>query len=243
MEEQTYLIHLENLSNHINRSIAHTVLESNNLPDSILKLEGMSSHGNRRLLNHLCSCGGSYLEIGSWKGSTFISALYKNNNTFGTSIDNHEEFKNSIFKTSSEELKSNCSKNLVNNEKYELITADCFSPDINLTRLYNIYFYDGYHTYDNQYKAITAYYKNLTSIFIYICDDYSIDRVEKGTKDAFRDMNIQVINEYKLFGNQLIPSSTTRGFWNGFYVALCVKKNDFPQFFKKEKYAHCFDSN
>ena len=87
------------------------------------------------------------------------------------------------------------------------------------------------------------YYDNLKPIFFYICDDYSIDHVEKGTKDAFRDKNIQVITEYKLFGNQLLQTSTERGFWNGLYVALCVKKDEYPDYFHPEKYTHCFDTN
>ena len=248
MKEIEYLLMLEHISNHVNTSVAKAILEMDELPEHIFNLEGMSSKGNRILLNNLCKlddvCSDpSYLEIGSWKGSTFISALYNNSNTFGTSIDNHQEFKNSTFKTNAEELKHNCEKNLVNKEQYEFIVADCFSDDIKLTRQYNVYFYDGYHSYEDQYKAITHYYKYMKSIFIFICDDYSIDRVEKGTKDAFRDMNIQVITDYKLFGNQLIPASMTRGFWNGMYVALCVKKDDYPEFFNPKKYTHCFDSN
>ena len=241
--EAEYLHTLEKFSNHMNTSVAKSILGMGKLPQSVLALEGMSSHGNRLLLNNLCELEGKYLEIGSWKGSTFISALYNNPECKGTSIDNHQEFKNSIFKTSAEELERNCKTNLVNNEKYNLITADCFSDELNLTDKYDIYFYDGFHSYEDQYRAIKNYYNNLNTFFFYVCDDYSIDRVEKGTKDAFRDMNIQVITEYKLFGNQMIESSTKRGFWNGIYAALCVKKNDCPQYFRPEKYAHCFDSN
>jgi hypothetical protein len=243
LSELEYLHTLENMAHHINTSIAKSVLEITTLPAHILNLEGMSSNGNRILLNNMCAIKGNYLEIGSWKGSTFISALHNNTECFGTSIDNHQEFKNSIFKTSADELALNCKNNLTHNEKYELITNNCFSDTLNLTKIYDVYFYDGFHTYEDQYKAITVFYKNVNDIFIYICDDYSIDRVEKGTKDAFRDMNIQVIADYKLFGNQLIPACTKRGFWNGFYVALCVKKDKFPEFFNPKKYAHCFDSN
>jgi hypothetical protein len=241
--EGEYLYTIEHLSNHLNTAVAKSILGLGKLPESVLSLEGMSSHGNRLLLNNLCELGGKYLEIGSWKGSTFISALYNNINCKGTSIDHHQEFLNSVFKTSAEELEENCKKNLVHNENYTLITGDCFSPTTTLTDRYDIYFYDGFHSYEDQYRAIKHMYGNLKSIFFFLCDDYSIDRVERGTQDALRDMNIQVITEYKLFGNQLIENSTKRGFWNGMYVALCVKKDDYPQYFRAEKYAHCFDSN
>lgn len=241
--ESHYLFSLEQYSNHLNASVARSILGMGKLPASILSLEGMSSHGNRILLNNICEMGGQFLEIGTWKGSTFISALYRNPTCKGTSIDNHQEFKDSMFRTSAEELLANCKSNLVSGETYKLITADCFKDSIALPELVDTYFYDGYHSYEDQYKAITTYYDRLKPIFYFLCDDYSIDRVERGTRDAFRDKNIQVITDYKLFGNQLIPSSTKRGFWNGIYVALCVKKDVYPEFFRPAKYAHCFDSN
>ena len=239
--EYLYLIYAN--ADYLNKAVAQSILGIGQLPQEILDLTGMSSHANRLLLNHLCKSKVNYLEIGSWKGSTFISALYKNTECRGISIDNHQEFKNHEFKTSADELEATCQKYLVNDEQYRLITADCFGDEISLDMKFDIYFYDGYHTYEDQYKAIKHYYKHMKSMFIYICDDYSIYRVERGTKDAFRDMNIQVISDYKLFGNQVIPQCRSEGFWNGLYIALCVKKDDFPQHFNEKKYTHCFDSN
>jgi hypothetical protein len=241
--EQEYLYILEHYSNHLNQSVARSILGIGKLPNTVLRLEGMSSHGNRLLLNNLCEMNGNYLEIGSWKGSTFISALYNNPKCIGTSIDNHQEFKNSVFKTSAEELKANCETNLVNNESYELITENCFSNDLVLPKKYNVYFYDGFHGFDDQYNALKYYYDSLEPIFYFVCDDYSINRVERGTQGALSDLNIQVITDYKLFGNQLIEPCTKRGFWNGLYVALCVKKEFYPEYFNYKKYAHCFDNN
>jgi len=241
--DEEYLGMLEKLSNYVNTCVAHATLGNGKLPKHILKLEGMSSSGNRLLLNNLCmGLEGKYLEIGSWKGSTFISALYNNPKMFGTSIDHHSEFKSdSPFKTSAEALESNCKKYLLNDENYELITKDCFADDLKLGKSeYTIYFYDGQHSFDNRYKALTKFYKYLTPMFIFICDDYSIDRVESGTQAALDDLNIKVITEHKMFGHQETGDSKTSGFWNGFYVALCVKKDAFPKHFKKAIPTHSF---
>jgi hypothetical protein len=235
-----YLKTIEGLSDHLNKSVAMATLGYGKLNETILTLEGMSSFGNRLLLNNLCAIGGNYLEIGSWKGSTFISALYNNTSCNGTSIDFHQEFVDTVFNTTPAFLENNCKTHLTHGESYELITKDCFSDNMVLDSKYNIYFYDGYHRYIDQYKALTEYYKFLEPIFYYICDDYTIEHVEKGTKDALHELDIQVITEYKLFGNQSIQNSTTNGFWNGFYVALCVKRKNYPQFFNTEKYTHCF---
>jgi hypothetical protein len=241
--ETEYLHTIYKYSEFMNEVVAKAIMGLGKIPQEILMLEGMSSWANRVLLNNLCDGNGKYLEIGSWKGSTFISALYNNLNCTGTSIDHHKEFTNSQFETTAEFLRDNCAKHLTHGEKYELITADCFNFKFPEKRQYDIYFYDGWHSYDAQYKSLEYYYDSLKPIFYYVCDDYSLKRCETATQNAFEVLDIQVIGDHKLFGNQLIPDSTRSGFWNGLYVALCVKKREFPQFFKREKYAHCFDSN
>jgi hypothetical protein len=233
-----YIKVLYSMANRLHKCVANAILGKGKLPKSVLKLEGMSSSGIRLLLNNLCSEPTKYLEIGSWKGSTFISAMYKNLNTRGMSIDFHEEYKDgSPLQTTPEILKQNCEKHLVSGEKYTLLTKDCFKIKLDAVKQFDTYLYDGGHSYEEQYKALTHYYDSLQDIFYFICDDYNTPHVEKGTQDAIRDLNIQVISEFKLFGNQIIKESTQDGFWNGYYVALCVKKNEFPEYFKEGAYA------
>jgi hypothetical protein len=228
-------------SDHLNKSVAGAILGKGKLPKSVLELEGMSSRGIRLLLNNLCSQPTNYLEIGSWKGSTFISAMYLNLNTRGVSIDFHQEYKDGHeFQTTAEVLKQNCEKHLVAGEAYTLITKDCFKIKLDAVKQFDTYLYDGGHSYEEQYKALTHYYDSLQDIFYYICDNYNTRDVEKATQDAIRDLNIQVVSEFKLFGNQYVTESTVNGFWNGYYVALCVKKNAFPEFFKENDFAQWF---
>lgn len=228
-------------SEHLHKSVANAILGKGKLPESVLELEGMSSRGIRLLLNNLCSQPTNYLEIGSWKGSTFISALYQNMNVRGVSIDFHEEYKDGHFlHTTPTALKENCEKYLVAGEVYTLITKDCFKIKLEGKNQFTTYLYDGGHLYEEQYRALTHYYDSLQDIFYYICDDYNTRDVEKGTQDAIRDLNIQVVSEFKLFGNQYVKESTVDGFWNGYYVALCVKKNAFPEFFKEDDFAQWF---
>jgi len=240
-ERLHFIAELYERSNHLNKSVANAILGNGKLPESVLKLEGMSSRGIRLLLNNLCDEPTNYLEIGSWKGSTFISALYNNLSVRALSIDFHEEYnKDHFLHATSEILKENCEKHLVNGEVYTLITKDCFKIKLDGKNQFTTYLYDGGHSYEDQYKALTHYYDNMQSIFYYICDDYNTADVEKGTQDAIRDLDIHVVNEFKLFGNQHIKESTENGFWNGYYVALCVKKKDFPDYFKEGDFAMWF---
>ena len=57
--EHEYLFTLEKFSNHMNTAVANAILGQGKLPSNILSLEGMSSHGNRLLLNNLCQIEGS----------------------------------------------------------------------------------------------------------------------------------------------------------------------------------------
>ena len=62
-----------------------------------MNIQGFSGAKTRHLYNNLCSFrkpDGSeteYLEIGTFAGSTFVSALYGNGHVFGTGIDNFTE--------------------------------------------------------------------------------------------------------------------------------------------------------
>lgn len=238
---EDYLELIDKYVKHLHTCVAIGILQLVKLPESILNLEGMSSHGIRTLLNVLCRVSkGHYLEIGSWKGSTFISALYNNKNIHGTSIDFHQEFEpNHPFACTPDLLRTICEKHLTNGEKYTLLSEDSFKIELPKQPV-DIYLYDGIHTYEGQYKALTYYYDCLQPFFYFICDDYSTLEVEKATQQAMKDLDIEVVSEFKLFGNQTLPDHMTKGFWNGYYVAFCIKRKEFPQCFNGTKPFHRF---
>ena len=64
------------------------------LPDPILELKGMSGYRTRAFLNSICGVAPNitYFEVGSWKGSTFVSALYGNRSVRGISVDTFNDF-------------------------------------------------------------------------------------------------------------------------------------------------------
>lgn len=73
-------------------SILRSFLTQSKLPQSILDIYGYSGWKTRCLYNNICSSGGTYLEVGTWLGSSFISAMYKNQETFGIVVDNWSMF-------------------------------------------------------------------------------------------------------------------------------------------------------
>ncbi len=184
--------------------------------DPILDIHGMSSDKNRHLLNNICSLKNArYLEVGVWQGSTFISAGYKNILNM-VAIDNWSQFDGP-----SDNFIENCKK-YINNNKFKQYDQDAFSinPE-SLGKSFNIYFYDGDHSYDAQYKAFTHFNPILDNTFIAIVDDFNAKDVQEGTYDAFKKLNYNILFEQKL----LTPAnSDTSSWWNGIYIGLIQKK-------------------
>jgi hypothetical protein len=155
---------LEQLINHVNLSVENANNNISKLTPEILSTDGMSGNKTRHLYNKICSLNNvNYLEIGTWKGSSFISALY-GNDINPIVIDNWVEFNGP-----KNEFISNVNR-FCPDKKFNFIEKDCFKvTDDEITSIYDsidIYLYDGAHDYESQRKAIT-YYKHLFSHPIY----------------------------------------------------------------------------
>lgn len=185
------------------------------LTDKSFTIEGMSGVKNRIFLNSLLELDNSkYLEIGTWKGSTFYSALCKNQPTYAVAIDNW-----SLFGGPNKEFFQNLSDV---NVEFDFYDADCFNIDKSLFKhKFNIYFYDGEHEEQDQRKALTYYVDCLEDQFIYICDDWNFQKVQNGTFSGLEQANIKVHKEWVL-GNMSVHADS-QNWWNCLYVAVCSK--------------------
>ena len=214
----------------------------------ILGLDGMSDPPIRHLLNNLCERPDTrYLEIGIWKGSVSISALYKNSSTVKSValIDNYSiNYEDTIAAKNT--LISNIDKYLVKESGYkEFSYADARLENISDFGFYNIdsfcleakfltsgskipatktctpfakrniYVYDGRHTEEGQFRALTFYDHALEDEFIYIVDDWNLQTAKDGTRQAFATLNYNVKKEWEL------------PFYNGYYVGV-IEKNETP---------------
>ena len=90
--------------NSVKESILLAESETSQLHRDVLTLRGMSSDKVRHFLNNIVgkTKDARYLEIGAWKGSTFISAIYKNNFTKAVAVDNFSEFGGDWYESVSE---------------------------------------------------------------------------------------------------------------------------------------------
>lgn len=211
----------KNIISHIQNSIMLAYQGQSKLNSSILNIEGMSSSKVRHLLNNICSAKDScYLEIGCFKGSTFISALYGNDQSIidAVGIDNWSEFGGPF-----QVFTKNCIKFLPNS-KYRFFSHESFSLDISslFPKPVNIYFYDGDHSEEAQELALTYYNKALDNFFILIVDDWNWEKVKIGTFKAFKKLNYEIVYSEEL------PASFNgdiENWWNGIFIALIRKNN------------------
>ncbi len=176
---------------------------------------------NRILLNTLGEISKNlplnYIEVGVWKGSTFISSNYGNSFNLSVAIDNWSKFsgpKNEFFANTGNFLK----------KSFSFIEGDSFSRST-FEKLkgkkFDVYFYDGDHNEENQYKAFKMYDHLLDDVFIAIVDDWSWPQVKTGTFRAFKELGYQVLKKFEIDTHQRDPN----GYWNGLIVAL-IKKSE-----------------
>ncbi len=165
--------------------------------------------------------GTSYLEVGVWKGSTHISALFGNKDTISHSIaiDNWSEF-GGPFSDFILNLKT-----FLPDFEGKFYSVDCFS--INKRAYFstpvNIYFYDGFHSAQAQKLAFTFFNDVFDDVFIAVVDDWNFPQVPQGTQEAFKQL------KYKILYQSILPArhnGDQEQWWNGLYVAVIRKPSN-----------------
>ncbi len=183
------------------------------LPDEIVNLPGFSAPKVRRLLNALCSQPEAhYLEIGVHIGSTLIPALY-GNQAEATCIDSWE-----MFDGAREQFYKHLAQFLPH-RVINVVDGDCFKVDLPSAD-FNIYFYDGAHTAEAQYQAITRYAPVLAKRFVLLVDDFNWQEPREETARALHDLGYTILYDVLLPG---VYNGDASGWWNGLYVGLIEK--------------------
>jgi hypothetical protein len=211
--------------NHLKVSIQNADNCISKITPEILELEGMSGKCTRHFYNNLCSMPDArYLEIGTWKGSTFCSAMMNNSATM-LAIDNWSQWgdngstRNAFIENVNKFNKDN---------KVAFIEKDCWKINPTTLPKMNVYVYDGDHDYDDQYNALAYYIPCLDDVFIFVVDDWNAPHPRNGTRDAIRDLKLDVLYEVERLtstdGSHPAWGSPEQAAWhNGMYAAVLRK--------------------
>lgn len=181
-------------------------LKSKLTPEYIKKLDGLSTPKVWHLLNNIVAQHETYLEVGVFKGSTLMAALY-GNNPYAVAVDDF-----SMAPETREEFFNN-TKGL----NYTFLEGDCFKLDLKkIEKPIQVYFYDGNHSPESQYNAIKYFLPAMADEFIYICDDYDRKKVSVYTHEVIRDLELEKKGFWYLEG--------VNGWWNGIGIMKLKKK-------------------
>lgn len=210
---------------HLDRCYVAADNLKSSLPESILNMEGMTGKKTRHFYNNLLTMDGArYLEIGTWKGSSVCSAMYNNKATV-LCIDNWSQFGGP---------KDEFLKNLelyrgANDAKY--IESDCWKVDVKSIGKFNIYLYDGDHTFEDHYNALTYYIECLDDTFIFIVDDWNWNGVREATMKSIQDLGLQEKHRIEVRltndGSHTADMNLARETWhNGISAFVLQKRGD-----------------
>lgn len=200
-------------------AVSNASRDQSKLTPQVLTIDGMSSPKNRHLLNNLCSIKNThYLEIGCWKGSTFISALFNNQSTLlsTSGIDSWIESEAAYL-----EFQQNCLTHIPD-QPYDVYSEDCFSrhPNEYIKDKITLYFYDGGFTKEDLAKAFLFFNDVFDDLFVAIVDDWNWAQVREGTFEGFETLNYTILYEINLPARF---NGDTEQWWNGLYVAVIRK--------------------
>ena len=216
-------IAVPSLTEHVAESIAAAERGESQLTQGVLSLGGMSSAKVRHFLNNVCCrVGTNYLEVGTYAGSTFVSALFRNQlfirSAFG--IDDYSQFGGwETFQT--------VTTDFLMPGSFEFIRQDFRGVTLPLNEKINVYFYDGGHSLDDHIAAVTHFWDSLADEFVVIVDDWLESQVQSGTHFAFGFMN----GRFKIVQQWELPSrgnGDTEQWWNGLFVAVVRKIKSAP---------------
>ncbi len=205
-----------NLVDHALSSIERALQAESKLTPAVLSVPGFCQAATRHLVNNLCDRPDvNYLEVGVFKGATLFAAAYHNQGTF-TGVDNfwfermsQNRDPRQAFRAAKRRLARSCHVHLVEADSWRLDPGRLPS-DV------DVYFYDGGHSYEDQYRAYTHYDPVLARRFVTLVDDWNWERVRKGTRDAFKELGYEILLKRELRNREGV-----RGAWgNGLLVAV-----------------------
>ena len=197
-----------------NNCILDKSVENENLKNALLKIDSMSTYAIGHLVNQICKCLSEnqiYLNIGCWKGFTLISGMI-NTSCKVIGVDNFSQFdgpKNEFYLNF--EKYQNKQKHSFFDEDYKVFFKNFEKKNQKI----GFYYYDGEHSYKNQYENLDIADNFLDKGSIVLIDDINFIDVEKGTKDFLNKTHSEykVLKEIKTANNHCHPS-----FWNGIMI-------------------------
>ena len=227
------------LAAHVDMSIQRACADDSNLPKQLAyesvveahlntseKLIGFSGYQFRHMMNNICSLpAANYLEVGTYRGSTLVSAVKGNEGTLSSvhAIDNFSEF--SVDTNPKHDFEHNIERFLPDSN-IQFYEEDCFKFDVTRLPKIDIFFYDGEHSEESQRNAFVHFYPAFADTFIAVIDDWEQEAVRLGTRRAWEELDFDIISSRAIIpGSRPNPFETpSLQWWNGTHISVLRKR-------------------
>ncbi len=183
----------------------------NILKKELLKIDSMSTFAIGYIINKICQNlknDENYVNIGVWKGFSLIAGMINSDcNIYG--VDDFSQFGGP-----KEEFIKNF--NPLKDEKkhffYDCDYKEFFKLYEKMNKSISFYYYDGEHSYKNQFENLIIAKEFFKSGTIILVDDINFPKVESGTKDFINkyEKDYEILKEIKTSNLNCHPS-----YWNG----------------------------
>lgn len=189
----------------------------------LLSMYTMSGCRHLAVLNAAVSCmtdTETYLEIGTHKGGSLISALMENDK-YAVAVDNFSQFTSPENPCTLQHLQANLEKYqmLQRVSVFEVDYQEYFkthhNPDLNI----GVYYYDGIHDELNQLIGMELGYKRMRKDTLIIVDDISYPWVTHSINEfiSIHSKEVRVV-----FMKQTQPEGGDSLWWNGICVLQVI---------------------
>lgn len=183
-------------------------------------IPGMASDVKLNLLYHL---GGiNYLEVGAYLGKSAIAAMSSPHAERATLIDNFSQFDGSLVKLIDNlgQYTDDKKIEIIEGDARQALTALYSRVELDPTKKYTVYHYDGAHDLQSQYEGIRLAEPLLADEAIVIVDDWrkaqdSNSYAEEGTLKAISESS-RIWKPMFVFPARY--NGDTEWGWNGFAV-------------------------
>jgi hypothetical protein len=186
----------------------------------LVAVEGLSSPRVCALLNQLVKRlepGERYLEVGTFRGRTLLSAAHENPGKICIGCDRFrfwDRFTGPGFLAK---------RALFHNiQRYQADSAEIQFHAVSSRRLFaerrvvgpiGVFFYDGDHSYESTFHGIVSAAPLLSERAVVLVDDWNDPVIRMATEDAFSRAELR-----ELWRRELPGDHTERGWWNGLGV-------------------------
>lgn len=183
----------------------------------LVDVDGMSSPRVCQFLNHLVArmdTDESYLEVGTWRGLTLLSAAYGNLDRTCVGCDKFRFWgqftgwgfaAGRAFRRNVERYRGRCGRIVFHHMTSERMFARGLPPSP-----VGVYFYDGDHSHGGTVKGIVSATAHLADKCVLLVDDWNDPVIRRATEEALDRARLRALWRRELEGDH-----SQRGWWNG----------------------------